>query len=182
MIVLLDDATRENEGDLVILARCITAAAINFMATEGRGLICLALAPEQCDKLQLPLMVPPQANTSPHRTNFTVSIEARDGVSTGISAADRARTIRAAVAPEATSADLVRPGHIFPIRGHHLGLAGRRGHTEGALELSRRAGDAPRAAALVEIMNPDGTMAHRKELEAFANRHQLKIGDIEDLI
>ena len=182
MIVLLDDATRENEGDLVILARCITAAAINFMATEGRGLICLALAPEQCDKLQLPPMVPSQANTLTHRTNFTVSIEARDGVSTGISAADRAHTIRTAVAPNATSADLVRPGHVFPIRGHHRGLAGRRGHTEGALELSRRAGDTPAAAVLVEIMNPDGTMARRQELEAFADHHNLKIGNIKELI
>ncbi len=182
MILLLDDNERENEGDLIALARHITPRAINFMATEARGLICLALSPAWCDRLRLTQMVPASENTSPHHTQFTVSVEARRGVTTGISAADRAHTIRTAVSPAAVAEDLARPGHIFPIRGHADGLRGRRGHTEGALELSLRAGDKPAAAVMVEVMHADGTMARKADLEKFSARHKIRMGSVASLV
>jgi 3,4-dihydroxy 2-butanone 4-phosphate synthase/GTP cyclohydrolase II len=179
MVIIMDDEDRENEGDLLLAAHCVTPAAINFMAKYGRGLICLTLSKERCERLQLPLMV--NANHAAHATAFTVSIEAAEGVTTGISAADRARTIEAAVAPEATATDLVQPGHIFPLMAQPGGVLVRAGHTEAGCDLARLAGFEP-AAVIVEILNEDGTMARRADLEAFAATHQLKIGTIADLI
>ncbi|MGB3609921.1 MAG: bifunctional 3,4-dihydroxy-2-butanone-4-phosphate synthase/GTP cyclohydrolase II [Cellvibrio sp.] len=179
MIVLMDDEDRENEGDLIMVAEQVRPEDINFMATHARGLICLTLTPERCKQLGLPLMV--SDNKSRHTTNFTVSIEAAEGVTTGISAADRARTIRAAVHPEAKPQDLVQPGHIFPLMAQPGGVMSRAGHTEAGCDLARLAGFSA-ASVLVEIMNPDGTMARRPDLEAFAKQHGLKIGTIADLI
>jgi 3,4-dihydroxy 2-butanone 4-phosphate synthase/GTP cyclohydrolase II len=179
MVVVMDDEDRENEGDLLMAAACVRPEDINFMARYGRGLICLTLTPERCQQLSLPLMV---SDTSVrHATNFTVSIEAAEGVTTGISAADRARTVQAAVAPQAKPGDVVTPGHIFPLMAQRGGVLIRSGHTEAGCDLARLAGFEP-AAVIVEILNEDGTMARRPDLEAFARLHGLKIGTIADLI
>ena len=179
MVILMDDEDRENEGDLVIAAEKVTAADINFMATHARGLICLTLTEQRCRQLALPLMV--DANKASHGTNFTVSIEAAEGVTTGISAADRARTVQVAVAKTASPDDIVQPGHIFPLKAQPGGVLSRAGHTEAGCDLARLAGCEP-AAVIVEIMNDDGTMARRPDLELFAEKHGLKIGTIADLI
>jgi len=179
MIILVDDEDRENEGDLFMAAEKVDAAAINFMATYGRGLICLTLDQKKVDQLKLPMMVP--NNTSPYGTGFTISIEARTGVSTGISAADRARTVQVAVDPEAGPGDLVSPGHIFPLRARDGGVLVRAGQTEGSVDLSRLAGLTP-SGVICEIMNEDGTMARMNDLEKFAAKHELKIATIADLV
>ncbi|HET7730923.1 MAG TPA: bifunctional 3,4-dihydroxy-2-butanone-4-phosphate synthase/GTP cyclohydrolase II [Usitatibacter sp.] len=179
MIVLADAEDRENEGDLVMAADFVTPEAINFMATHARGLICLTLTEEKCRSLALPLMV--NDNRSPHGTAFTVSIEAAAGVTTGISAADRARTVRAATARHAKPADIVQPGHIFPIMAQNGGVLVRAGHTEAGCDLAEMAGLTP-AAVICEIMNPDGSMARMPELVEFSRRHALKMGTIADLI
>lgn len=179
MVILMDDEDRENEGDLIIAAERVRTEDINFMATNARGLICLTLTRERCQFLKLPLMV--NENNTPYNTNFTVSIEAATGVTTGISAADRARTIQVAVGRETVPGDIVQPGHIFPIMAQPGGVLWRAGHTESGCDLARLAGYQP-AAAIVEIMNEDGSMARRPDLEKFAQKHNLKIGTIVDLI
>ncbi|HJQ59713.1 MAG TPA: 3,4-dihydroxy-2-butanone-4-phosphate synthase [Vineibacter sp.] len=179
MFVLVDDEDRENEGDLVIPAQMANAEAINFMARYGRGLICLAMPRERCEQLGLPLMA--RDNESRHGTAFTVSIEARDGVTTGISAADRARTIAVAIDPSSGPRDIVTPGHVFPLMAREGGVLERTGHTEAAVDLARLAGLQP-AGVICEIMNDDGTMARRDDLIRFAQLHGLKIGTIADLI
>ncbi|MEX1221452.1 MAG: bifunctional 3,4-dihydroxy-2-butanone-4-phosphate synthase/GTP cyclohydrolase II [Idiomarina sp.] len=179
MVILMDDEDRENEGDLILAADCVTPDAINFMARYGRGLICLTLTEERCQQLKLPLMV--DRNNAPYATNFTVSIEAAKGVTTGISAADRSVTVQAAVAAQAKPEDLVMPGHVFPLKAKSGGVLNRAGHTEAGCDLSRLAGFEP-AAVIVEILNEDGTMARRPDLEKFAAEHDLKIGTIADLI
>jgi len=179
MVILTDDEDRENEGDLVMAAEKVTPTAINFMATHGRGLVCLSLTEDRIRQLALPLMV--QDNTSPFGTAFTVSIEAARGVTTGISAADRARTILAAVAPKAKPGDLVRPGHIFPLRAREGGVLVRTGQTEGSVDLARLAGLFP-AGVICEVMNADGTMARRPELQRFARKHGLTLLSVADLI
>lgn len=179
MIILVDDEDRENEGDLYMAAEDVDGESVNFMATHGRGLICLTLTGELVDKLELPMMVP--KNTSPYGTGFTISIEARTGVSTGISAADRARTILAAVAPDAGPRDLVSPGHIFPLRAREGGVLVRTGQTEGSVDLSRLAGKIP-AGVICEIMKEDGTMARMPDLEIFSKKHDIKIATIADLV
>ncbi|MND69707.1 Riboflavin biosynthesis protein RibBA [compost metagenome] len=179
MVLLVDDEDRENEGDLLLAAEMCTPEAINFMAREARGLICLTLTDEHCQRLGLEQMVP--ANGSAFATAFTVSIEAASGVTTGISAADRAHTVLTAVAPEAGADDLVQPGHIFPLRAREGGVLTRAGHTEAGCDLARLAGFSP-AAVIVEVMNDDGSMARRPDLEAFAEKHGIKIGTIADLI
>ena len=179
MIILVDDEGRENEGDLTMAAEHVTPEAINFMAKFGRGLICLPMAPEIIDRLQLPLMT--QRNGSRFGTNFTISIEARDGVTTGISAADRATTILAAVADNVRPDDIVTPGHIFPLRAKAGGVLSRAGQTEGGVDLSRLAGLKP-ASVICEIMRDDGTMARMPDLEVFAEEHGLKIAAVKDLI
>ena len=179
MVVLMDDEDRENEGDLIIAAEHVRAEDINFMAHYGRGLICLTLTRERCRQLRLPLMV--SDTNVDHRTNFTVSIEAAEGVTTGISAHDRAHTIRTAVRRDARAEDLRQPGHIFPLMAQPGGVLTRAGHTEAGCDLTRLAGLEP-AAAIVEILNDDGTMARRPDLEKFAQRHHLKMGTIADLI
>ena len=181
IVVLVDDEDRENEGDLVVAADFVTPETINFMATEARGLICLALAPQQIERLGLPMMVKDEQNFTPNKTAFTVSIEASSGVTTGISAADRAHTIRVASNPNAKSSDIHSPGHIFPIRAKQGGVLKRAGHTEGSVDLATLAGLSP-AAAICEVMNPDGTMARLPDLVKFAEKHGLKIGSIVDLI
>ena len=179
MVILMDDEDRENEGDLIIAAERVRTEDINFMATFARGLICLTLTRERCEYLRLPLMV--NHNGTPFNTSFTVSIEAATGVTTGISAADRARTIQAAVARDGKPEDIVQPGHVFPIMAQPGGVLRRAGHTEAGCDLARLAGYTP-AAVIVEIMNEDGTMARRPDLEKFARKHNLKIGTIVDLI
>ena len=179
MVVLVDEEDRENEGDLVMAAEFATADAINFMARYGRGLICLTLTEERCRQLSLPLMV--SNNRSPLGTNFTVSIEAAEGVTTGISAADRARTVQAAIRPDASPDDLVQPGHIFPLMAQPGGVLVRAGHTEAGCDLARLAEVMP-AAVICEILKDDGEMARLPDLVEFASRHQLKIGTITDLI
>ena len=179
MVILVDEEDRENEGDLVLAAQHVSAEAINFMARFGRGLICLTLTREHCERLQLPPMV--VRNGTKHGTAFTVSIEAAVGVSTGISAADRACTVRAAVAPDAKPDDLVQPGHIFPLQAVDGGVLMRAGHTEAGCDLAAMAGCAP-AAVICEIMKDDGTMARLPDLQLFAAEHGLKIGTIADLI
>ncbi len=181
MVVLVDDEDRENEGDLVLAADHVTPQIINFMAMQARGLICLALCPQQIEKLQLPLMVRDDMNLTPNKTAFTVSIEASFGVSTGISAADRAHTIKVAANPLAKPSDIHMPGHIFPIRAQQGGTLKRAGHTEGSIDLAKLAGLNP-AAVICEVMNEDGTMARVPDLKTFAKKHQLKIGTIVDLI
>ncbi|MBC8024238.1 MAG: 3,4-dihydroxy-2-butanone-4-phosphate synthase [Burkholderiales bacterium] len=179
MIVLADAEDRENEGDLVLAADFVTPEAINFMATHARGLICLTLTEERCRQLNLPLMV--NENRSPMGTAFTLSIEAANGVTTGISAADRARTVRAASARHAKPEDIVQPGHIFPVMAQKGGVLVRAGHTEAGCDLAELAGLMP-AAVICEIMNPDGSMARMPELVDFAKRHDLKLGTISGLI
>jgi 3,4-dihydroxy 2-butanone 4-phosphate synthase / GTP cyclohydrolase II len=179
MVVIMDDEDRENEGDLVMAAECVRPEDVNFMARYGRGLICLTLTRERCRELRLPLMV--SGTNEEHRTNFTVSIEAAEGVTTGISAYDRAHTVRAAVRKGARAEDLRQPGHIFPLMAQPGGVLTRAGHTEAGCDLTRLAGFEP-AAVIVEILNEDGTMARRRDLEAFARSHGLKIGTIADLI
>jgi 3,4-dihydroxy 2-butanone 4-phosphate synthase / GTP cyclohydrolase II len=179
MVILVDDEDRENEGDLCMAAEKVTAEAINFMATHGRGLICLSLTPEKVDALDLPLMV--DHNTSPFETGFTVSIEARCGVTTGISAADRATTILTAVRDGAKSTDLVRPGHIFPLRARKGGVMVRTGQTEGSVDLARLAGLRP-SGVICEIMDEDGTMARMPSLKKFSQKHGIGIVTIADLV
>lgn len=179
MVILMDDEDRENEGDLVMAADYVTPDAINFMATYGRGLICLTLTRDRCKQLNLSLMV--DKNKSQFATAFTLSIEAAEGVTTGISAADRARTVKAAVARDAKASDIVQPGHIFPLMAQDGGVLVRAGHTEAGCDLARLAGLEP-ASVIVEILNDDGTMARRPDLEKFAAKHGIKIGTIADLI
>ncbi len=179
MAVVIDNEDRENEGDLVMAAQCVRPEDINFMARYGRGLICLTLTRERCRELRLPLMV--SSTDSDHGTNFTVSIEAAEGVTTGISAHDRAHTVRTAVAPGARAEDLRQPGHIFPLMAQPGGVLTRAGHTEAGCDLARLAGFDP-SAVIVEILNEDGTMARRSDLEHFAQLHGLKVGTIADLI
>jgi 3,4-dihydroxy 2-butanone 4-phosphate synthase/GTP cyclohydrolase II len=179
MVVIVDDEDRENEGDLIMAAELVRPQDINFMVTHARGLVCLSLTRERCRQLGLPPMV--RDNTSPHHTNFTVSIEAAEGVTTGISAYDRAHTVRTAVRPDAKPHDLSQPGHIFPLMAQPGGVLTRAGHTEAASDLSLLSGFEP-AGVLVEILNADGTMARRPELEVFAREHGLKMGSIEALI
>ena len=179
MFILVDHEDRENEGDLVIPAQMATPEVINFMATHGRGLVCLALTSDRIDALGLPLMA--SQNSSRHETAFTVSIEAREGVSTGISAHDRARTVAVAIDSAKTAADIATPGHIFPLRARDGGVLVRAGHTEAAVDVARLAG-LNASGVICEIMNDDGTMSRLPELVAFAQRHNLKIGTISDLI
>jgi 3,4-dihydroxy 2-butanone 4-phosphate synthase/GTP cyclohydrolase II len=179
MVILVDEEDRENEGDLVLAADFVTPEAINFMARYGRGLICLTLTEERCRRLQLPLMS--AHNGTRTGTNFTVSIEAAEGVTTGISAADRARTVRCAVAPDARPTDIVQPGHIFPIMAREGGVLMRAGHTEAGCDLGVLTGLTP-ASVICEIMKDDGEMARLPDLEVFAHEHRLRIGAIADLI
>lgn len=179
MVILVDDEGRENEGDLVIAAEHVTAASINFMARFGRGLICLPMAEELIDKLNLPMMT--HCNRSPYGTAFTVSIEAAKGVSTGISAQDRAHTIQVAIKPDSTPADIISPGHIFPLRARAGGVLKRTGQTEGSVDLVRLAGLTP-AAVICEIINEDGTMSRREQLIQFSKEHGISIATINDLI
>lgn len=179
MFILVDHEDRENEGDLVIPAQMATPEAVNFMATHGRGLICLTLSNDRLDSLGLPMMT--TSNSSRHETAFTVSIEAREGVTTGISAHDRARTIAVAIDASSTSNDIATPGHVFPLRAREGGVLVRAGHTEAAVDISRLAGLNP-SGVICEIMNDDGTMARLPDLIAFSKKHGLKIGTISDLI
>ena len=179
MVILVDDEDRENEGDLTMAAEKVTPQSINFMAKYGRGLICLSLTSEQCDRLELPSMV--RNNTSPFQTGFTISIEAKRGVTTGISAADRATTILTAVADNAKASDLVRPGHVFPLRARNGGVMVRVGQTEGSVDLARLAGLKP-AGVICEIMDEDGTMARMPSLQEFSQKHGIGIVTIADLV
>ncbi len=179
MVAMMDDEGRENEGDLIMAASKVRPEDINFMARYGRGLVCLTLTRERCRQLRLPLMVP--GTNDIYHTNFTVSIEAAEGVTTGISAHDRARTVRAAVRPDAQPDDIVQPGHIFPVMAQPGGVLTRAGHTEAGCDLARLAGLEP-AAVIVEILNEDGSMARRDDLERFSRRHNIKLGTIADLI
>ncbi|MEX0615019.1 MAG: 3,4-dihydroxy-2-butanone-4-phosphate synthase, partial [Methylophaga sp.] len=179
MVILVDDKNRENEGDLIMAAEAVDDQAVNFMAMHARGLICLTLTESRCHQLALPLMV--VRNDANLGTNFTVSIEAAEGVTTGISTADRARTIQAAVAKNATPSDIVMPGHIFPLMAHKGGVLARAGHTEAGCDLARLAGLEP-SAVICEIMNDDGSMARLPDLLVFAEQHGLKIGTVADLI
>jgi 3,4-dihydroxy 2-butanone 4-phosphate synthase/GTP cyclohydrolase II len=181
MVILVDDEDRENEGDLTMAAQFVTPEAINFMATHGRGLICVALSEEQVERLKLPMMQSPGRLGPPLGTAFTVSIEARHGVTTGISAADRAHTVRVAANPEARPDEIVTPGHVFPLRARRGGVLVRTGQTEGSVDLARLADLTP-AGVICEIMNADGTMARMPDLEAFASKHGLRILTIADLI
>ena len=181
MVILVDDADRENEGDLCMAAECATPEAVNFMAKYGRGLICLSLTEEKLEQLRLHMMVPDYENNSGFGTAFTVSIEARHGVTTGISAADRATTIRTAIADDAAPNDLARPGHIFPLRARQGGVLRRTGQTEGSVDLARLAGFKP-AGVICEVMNDDGSMARMSDLVEFGKTHDLKIVTIADLI
>ncbi|OBU18130.1 3,4-dihydroxy-2-butanone-4-phosphate synthase [Photobacterium aquimaris] len=179
MVILMDDENRENEGDLIIASEMISSEAINFMATHGRGLICLTLTQDRCQTLNLPLMV--QNNHDKFSTAFTISIEAAIDVTTGISASDRAKTVQAAIAPNASANDIVMPGHIFPLMAQDGGVLIRAGHTEAGCDVARLAG-LEASSVIVEILNEDGTMARRPQLEVFAQKHGLKLGTIADLI
>lgn len=179
MVIIVDDEDRENEGDLLMASEFVTPEAINFMATYGRGLICVTLTEQRCRQLNLPLMA--QHGDAHHATNFTVSIEAAEGVTTGISASDRAVTVQAAVKRDAGPDDIIQPGHIFPLMAREGGVLVRAGHTEAGCDYARLAGCEP-SSVIVEILNDDGTMARRDDLEVFAQKHDLKIGTIEDLI
>ena len=179
MVIMVDDENRENEGDLLMAAEKVRPEDINYMATHGRGLICLTLSRERCAQLRLPLMV--TETDQHHGTNFTLSIEAAEGITTGISAHDRARTVQAAVAPEARAEDISQPGHIFPVMAQPGGVLTRAGHTEAGCDLARLAG-LESAAVIVEILNADGSMARRPDLEKFARAHDIRIGTIADLI
>src|SRR5436305_1058912 len=178
-VIIVDDEDRENEGDLCIAAEKVTPEIVNFMARYGRGLICLALTEERCKELDLPLMV--ENNTAPHGTAFTVSIEARGRVTTGISAYDRSETVRMAIDPKTRPSDLLRPGHVFPLRARKGGVLKRAGQTEASLDLAAISGMTP-AAVICEIMNDDGTMARLPNLREFATRHGLKIITVADII
>ncbi|MEC8078281.1 MAG: 3,4-dihydroxy-2-butanone-4-phosphate synthase, partial [Pseudomonadota bacterium] len=180
MVIIMDDENRENEGDLVMASQFIRASDINFMASKGRGLICLTLTESKCKDLDLPLLKQSGSESS-KETNFTVSIDAIKGVTTGISASDRARTIRAAVKKSAKSKDFAQPGHIFPIMAKNGGVLTRAGHTEAGCDLAKLAGLEP-SSVIVEILNEDGSMARKKDLIAFSRKHNLKIGTIEELI
>ncbi len=179
MVIMVDDENRENEGDLIMAAEKVRAEDVNYMATHGRGLVCLTLGRERCKQLRLPLMV--SDTDEHHATNFTISIEAAEGITTGISAHDRAKTIQAAVAPDAEPEHLRQPGHIFPVMAQPGGVLTRAGHTEAGCDLARLAGLEP-SAAIVEILNEDGSMARRPDLEKFAKKHSIRIGTIADLI
>ncbi|NNU16050.1 3,4-dihydroxy-2-butanone-4-phosphate synthase [Parvularcula sp. ZS-1/3] len=179
-VIIADDEGRENEGDLCIAAEFATAEAINFCAVHGRGLVCCALAPEIVDRLKLKPMVPAEENKSGFGTPFTVSVEAREGVSTGISAPDRARTVSVLIDPESEPTELVAPGHMFPLRAHPEGVLARGGQTEASVDLAKLAGLRP-GAVICEVMNDDGTMARRPELEAFAAKHDIPITTTEAL-
>lgn len=179
MVIMVDDEDRENEGDLIVAAECITPQAINFMASQGRGLICLTLDQDRCQQLKLPLMV--SNNNERYSTNFTVSIEAAQGVTTGISAADRATTVLAAVNPGAGPDDIVMPGHIFPVMAQPGGILTRAGHTEAGVDMARLCDKQP-ASVICEILNPDGSMARLPDLIEFGKTHDIKIGTIADLI
>jgi 3,4-dihydroxy 2-butanone 4-phosphate synthase / GTP cyclohydrolase II len=181
MVILVDDEDRENEGDLCMAAEAVTAERVNFMATHGRGLICLTLEEEQVARLELPMMAAPGRSGPPLGTAFTVSIEARHGVTTGISAADRAHTVKVAIAPDAKPSDLVTPGHVFPLKARRGGVLVRTGQTEGSVDLARLAGMRP-SGVICEIMNDDGTMARMPDLERFAAKHGLIILTVADLI
>lgn len=181
MIILTDSPDRENEGDLIFPAEKITAETMNFMIQHGSGIVCLSLTAERLKQLDLPLMLPAAENTSSRGTPFTVSIEARVGVTTGVSAQDRAKTIQVAIAEDTKPGDLARPGHVFPLLAHEDGVLGRAGHTEGAIDLMRLAGLKP-AGVLCEVMNRDGTMARGEKLKTFADLHSIKIISIEDII
>ncbi|NUN04859.1 MAG: 3,4-dihydroxy-2-butanone-4-phosphate synthase [Bdellovibrio sp.] len=181
MVILVDDEDRENEGDLIMATDHVTTQAVNFMITEARGLVCLTLTGQQIERLNLPLMVRDELNFAPNKTAFMVSIEAAEGITTGISAADRAHTLRVAANPQAKATDVHMPGHIFPIRAQQGGVLKRAGHTEASVDLARLAGLNP-AAVICEVMNPDGSMARVNDLKAFAKKHDLKVGTIVDLI
>jgi len=181
MVILVDDADRENEGDLCLAAECVTPEAVNFMAKYARGLICLSLTEEQLERLHLTMMVPDYENNSGFGTAFTVSVEAREGVTTGISAADRAKTVLTAINPDAHPNDLARPGHVFPLRARAGGVLRRAGQTEGSVDLARLAGLNP-SGVICEIMNDDGTMARLPDLVEFSRQHDIKIVTIADLI
>lgn len=178
-VILIDDEDRENEADLIVAAEKLTVSTVALLIRECSGIVCLCLTPDMVERLELPPMV--SLNESRFSTAFTVSIEARHGVTTGVSASDRVTTIQAAISNEAQSEDLVRPGHVFPLRAHADGVLGRRGHTEGAVDLARLAGLSP-AAVLCELMNPDGTMARGSDITAFAAEHDLPVISIADLI
>jgi 3,4-dihydroxy 2-butanone 4-phosphate synthase / GTP cyclohydrolase II len=181
MVILVDDEDRENEGDIIMAADFITAEAINFMSKNARGLICLALHPDQINRLQLPQMVPEDKNSSPNKTAFTVSIEAAEGVTTGISAQDRAHTVKVASSPNSGPKDIQMPGHIFPIRANKDGVLARNGHTEAGVDLARLCGMNP-AAVICEVMNDDGSMARVPDLFLFAEKFGIKMGTIKDLV
>ena len=181
MIIIVDDKNRENEGDLVLPADFVTSEAINFMSMKARGLICVALTYEQTERLGLSLMVDSEKNLSQNKTAFTVSVEAARGISTGISPADRAQTIKAVSSPESGPEDIITPGHVFPIRAHKGGVLKRAGHTEASVDFCRLAGLQP-AAVICEIISPDGSMARLPELKKFSEKYKIKIGSIEDLI
>jgi len=179
MVILMDDEDRENEGDIIVAADKITPEIVNFMVTEGRGLLCLTITEHMAQQLELPLMV--KNNGEQFGTNFTVSIEAAKGVTTGISVHDRAVTIQTAVSPNASAKDVVSPGHVFPVVAREGGVLVRPGHTEAGCDLARLAGLAP-SCAIIEVLNPDGTMARRRDLELFAQKHNIKLGTIAALI
>ncbi|MBL8207104.1 MAG: 3,4-dihydroxy-2-butanone-4-phosphate synthase [Blastocatellia bacterium] len=181
IVIIVDDEDRENEGDLACAAELVTPELINFMAREGRGLICLPMNEDRCDELELPLQVSERENSSSFGTAFTISIEAKHGVTTGISAADRAHTIRTAASPDCTARDLARPGHVFPLRARKGGVLMRPGQTEAGVDLARISGLTP-AAVICEVMNDDGTMARLPQLEVFASKHELKIISVAQLI
>lgn len=181
MVILIDDEDRENEGDLVFAAQKVTPEMINFLSKEARGLICLALNKENADRLGLKLMVPEDSNKTSNKTAFTISIEASEGIHTGISAFDRARTISVASNPESREADIISPGHMFPIIAKDGGVLERNGHTEASVDLAKMAG-LNGAAVICEIMNDDGSMARVSDLEAFSEKHNIKLGTIADLI
>lgn len=180
-IILVDDESRENEGDLILSAEKATPESINFMIRYGSGILCVTLTEEQADRLELPLMVPKKSSNSHFVAAFTVSIEAASGVSTGVSAADRTRTIQVAANPESKPEDLSRPGHVFPLRARKGGVLVRPGHTEGSIDLMRLAG-LTQAGVLCELMNPDGTMARMPEIKQFAREHNLVILSIQEII
>lgn len=179
MVILMDDEDRENEGDIIIAAEKITPEIVNFMVTHARGLLCLTITEQMAKQLELPVMV--KNNTEQFSTNFTVSIEAAHGVTTGISVHDRVKTIQDAVSPNASSKDIVSPGHIFPVVAREGGVLIRPGHTEAGCDLAKLAGLSP-SCAIIEVLNPDGTMARRPDLEVFAQQHDIKLGTIADLI
>ena len=181
MIILMDDANRENEGDMIMAAEKITTETMNFMIRNGSGIVCLSLTPSHLQKLNLSMMVPDEENTSLRGTPFTISIDAKSGITTGVSAADRTRTIQIAMQDNIDPTSLARPGHIFPLQARDGGVLERQGHTEGAVDLARLAGFKP-AAVLCEIMNPDGTMAHGQQIEEFAATHQLTLISMDDII